>query len=34
MQINDEAINKVTLNNVCRLCAGVHCKTEAEAYKL
>lgn len=34
MQINDEAINKVTLNNVCRLCAGVHCKTEVEAYKL
>lgn len=34
MRINDETINKVTLNNVCRQCAGVHCKTEVEAYKL
>lgn len=34
MRINDETINKVTLNNVCRQYARVHCKTEVEAYKL
>lgn len=32
--IDEKIINKVTLNNICRLGAGIRCKTEVEAYKL